>query len=285
MTVTHTIGVFALGLVTLGLSQFIVPEQLYPWLNLASGAARRSASAFRCCAGAGSGTTRARTRTGITTTTTTTTHEPTRRAGAALLAVGISGGLLPCPSALVVLLAAISLHRVALGLLLIVAFSVGLAALDHGHRPARRPREAGLRAASSFDGRVVRALLPAVSALVIVVAGVGDDRPGPPESEPEHVRTRRLPRNLSDGATLLVVLGVALLLGLRHATDPDHLAAVTTLARRRPSGARGTPRGSASPGAPGHALTLFAFGVPIVLYRAYLPERASSAAPRPRSAS
>ena len=37
VTVTHTAGVFALGIVTLSLSQFIVPEQLYPWLNLASG--------------------------------------------------------------------------------------------------------------------------------------------------------------------------------------------------------------------------------------------------------
>ena len=37
VTVTHTIGVFALGLVTLLLSQFIVPEALYPWLTLASG--------------------------------------------------------------------------------------------------------------------------------------------------------------------------------------------------------------------------------------------------------
>ena len=37
VTVTHTIGVFALGLVTLALSQYIVPEQLYPWLTLASG--------------------------------------------------------------------------------------------------------------------------------------------------------------------------------------------------------------------------------------------------------
>src|SRR5439155_8641235 len=36
VTVTHTIGVFTLGLVTLALSQFIVPEQLYPWLNLVS---------------------------------------------------------------------------------------------------------------------------------------------------------------------------------------------------------------------------------------------------------
>ena len=37
VTATHTVGVFALGLVTLALSQFVVPEQLYPWLNLASG--------------------------------------------------------------------------------------------------------------------------------------------------------------------------------------------------------------------------------------------------------
>src|SRR4051812_29401706 len=37
VTVTHTIGVFALGLVTLSLSQYVLPEDLYPWLNLASG--------------------------------------------------------------------------------------------------------------------------------------------------------------------------------------------------------------------------------------------------------
>jgi ABC-type nickel/cobalt efflux system permease component RcnA len=87
-----------------------------------------------------------------------------------LVAVGVSGGLLPCPSALVVLLAAISLHRVAFGMLLIVAFSVGLAAAITG---------VGLLAIlakrtftrMSFEGRLVRAL-PALSALVILVAGV-----------------------------------------------------------------------------------------------------------------
>src|SRR5207244_6286446 len=36
VTITHTIGVFALGLVTLSLSEFIVPDDLYPWLNLVS---------------------------------------------------------------------------------------------------------------------------------------------------------------------------------------------------------------------------------------------------------
>jgi ABC-type nickel/cobalt efflux system permease component RcnA len=77
--------------------------------------------------------------------------------------------------------------------------------------------------------------------------------------------------SFSDGATLLIVLAVAVLLGLRHATDPDHLAAVTTLIvsterRAREAAALGLAWGA------GHALTLFAFGVPIVLYRAYLPE-------------
>jgi ABC-type nickel/cobalt efflux system permease component RcnA len=46
-----------------------------------------------------------------------------------LLALGISGGILPCPSALVLLLAAISFHRAGFGLVLILAFSVGLAAV------------------------------------------------------------------------------------------------------------------------------------------------------------
>jgi len=78
--------------------------------------------------------------------------------------------------------------------------------------------------------------------------------------------------SLSDGTTLLVVVVVSIVLGLRHASDPDHLAAVTTLiasgkerAARR-AGALGFTWGL------GHATSLFAFGLPIVLYRAYLPE-------------
>jgi hypothetical protein len=77
---------------------------------------------------------------------------------------------------------------------------------------------------------------------------------------------------LSDGTTLLLVLGIALLLGLRHASDPDHLAAVTTLTTG--SGARGARR-AATLGfvwGTGHATSLFVFGLPIVLWRAYLPE-------------
>jgi hypothetical protein len=76
---------------------------------------------------------------------------------------------------------------------------------------------------------------------------------------------------LSDGTTLLVVALVAVVLGLRHATDPDHLAAVTTLVAgteeraTRAAGRLGLAWGF------GHATSLFLFGVPIVLFNSYLP--------------
>jgi High-affinity nickel-transport protein len=75
----------------------------------------------------------------------------------------------------------------------------------------------------------------------------------------------------SDGTAVLLVIAVAILLGLRHATDPDHLAAVSTLIS---SGRERTRRAAARLGIVwglGHATTLFVFGLPIVLYRAYLP--------------
>jgi high-affinity nickel permease len=76
----------------------------------------------------------------------------------------------------------------------------------------------------------------------------------------------------SDGGTLLVVAGVAVLLGLRHATDPDHLAAVTALiAGKRERGARLAVRLGAFWGI-GHATSLFALGLPIVLFKTYLPD-------------
>jgi ABC-type nickel/cobalt efflux system permease component RcnA len=77
---------------------------------------------------------------------------------------------------------------------------------------------------------------------------------------------------LGSGNRLLVVLAVALLLGLRHATDPDHLAAVSTLIASEPEeGSRRAGRLGLAWGL-GHATTLIAFGLPIVLFNAYLPE-------------
>ena len=76
---------------------------------------------------------------------------------------------------------------------------------------------------------------------------------------------------LSSGGTLLVVLAVALLLGLRHATDPDHLAAVSTLIASDPQdGSRRAGRLGLAWGL-GHATTLVGFGLPIVLFDSYLP--------------
>jgi ABC-type nickel/cobalt efflux system permease component RcnA len=83
--------------------------------------------------------------------------------------------------------------------------------------------------------------------------------------------------SFSDGTTLMLVIAVAILLGLRHATDPDHLAAVTTLLASTERRARDAAKLGLAWGA-GHALTLFALGVPIVLYRAYLPEAVQRAA-------
>jgi high-affinity nickel permease len=84
--------------------------------------------------------------------------------------------------------------------------------------------------------------------------------------------------SFSDGTTLLIVLGVSVLLGLRHASDPDHLAAVTTLiAAKREQAVRRAARLGFTWGL-GHATSLFVFGLPVVLYRAYLPEPVQSGA-------
>jgi nickel/cobalt exporter len=164
VTVTHTIGVFALGLVTLALSEFIVPEQLYPWLNLV---------AALLVVGVGATVLRWRLREWRRARAHDHGHSHAPVPGSSLrglVGMGISGGIIPCPTALVVLLAAISLHRVGYGLVLILAFSVGLAAAMSGigllaisaKRAARR---------INFDGKVVR-LLPAISAVVILAFGL-----------------------------------------------------------------------------------------------------------------
>jgi nickel/cobalt transporter (NicO) family protein len=169
VTVTHTIGVFCLGLVTLALSQYVLPELLYPWLTLASGlmvvavGAGVLRSRLRRSHAHGHGHSHGH------------AHPHAEPAGGgqgrrALLSMGAAAGLLPCPSALVVLLAAISQHEVALGMLLIVAFSLGLAgtlsglgiAVVHARRFVP-PRVAASR---------VAALLPALSAVLVVALGL-----------------------------------------------------------------------------------------------------------------
>ncbi len=164
VTVTHTIGVFALGLVTLLLSRFIVPERLYPWLTVVSGllVVAVGASVLRS---------RLRHRQAHAHGHDHHHHDHHGDPGArGLIGVGVAAGLLPCPSALVVLLSAIALHRIGLGLALILAFSVGLAATiaSIGLVAVYAQRAFGrLR----FDGPLVGAL-PSLSALLILAVGI-----------------------------------------------------------------------------------------------------------------
>ena len=171
---THTAGVFGLGLVTLLLSQFVVPEQLYPWLTLVSGL---------LVVGVGGAVLRRRLQTRGAHPHDHEhhhhhdhaphhhhdhAHEPAARGG--ILGVGVAAGLLPCPSALVVLLSAIALHRIGFGFALIVAFSLGLAATITGiGLVAVLARRAFSRV--SLDGPLVRAL-PSLSAVAILLVGL-----------------------------------------------------------------------------------------------------------------
>lgn len=176
VTATHTVAVFALGLVTLAASQYILPEQLYPWLGVASGL-------LVVCIGFG--VMRSRFRRWRAMRAQHHEHEHSHHhhhhhapegpiTMRSLIGLGVSGGIVPCPSALVVLVAAISQHRVGLGMVLIVAFSLGLAAtltaiglavIGGGRLIAR------LRPDRRLFGARFAGALPAISASVIVVVG------------------------------------------------------------------------------------------------------------------
>jgi nickel/cobalt exporter len=153
VTVTHTAGVLLLGVVALTLSAFILPEQLYPWLNLASGL---------LVVGVGAAVLRKRARRHHHHHH----HHPEDLSTRGILAMGASAGLIPCPSALVVLLGAVAQHQLALGLVMIVAFSLGLAATLTA---------LGIAVVHAtklpVPGRVAAAL-PTASAFAIVCVGV-----------------------------------------------------------------------------------------------------------------
>ena len=82
----------------------------------------------------------------------------------------------------------------------------------------------------------------------------------------------------TDGASIWIVLAVAVLLGLRHATDPDHLVAVTTLVASGPERAARRAGELGLAWGLGHAATLFAFGLPVLVFDRFLPQRVQQAA-------
>jgi nickel/cobalt exporter len=198
VTVTHTAGVFVLGFATLYASRFIVPERLFPMLSLISALlilgmgivllAQRGRAARRALVAAAPPGRRfehglmlahrhAHSGGAIHSHGSTMhSHLPPGTGGErvswrSLLALGISGGLVPCPSALVLLLAAVTLNKTAYGMLLVLSFSVGLAitltvvgvaflyARNRFHQP-------------SVGARWPHAL-PVLSAAAITVVGLG----------------------------------------------------------------------------------------------------------------
>jgi ABC-type nickel/cobalt efflux system permease component RcnA len=172
VTATHTAGVYLLGGATLAASAWILPERILPWLGIASGL---------LVLAVGASLVRRRLETAVhghhrhdhEHGPHTHIHLPPAEMAPSpsnLVALGVSGGMLPCPSALVVMLGANALGRTAFGLALILAFSVGLAAvltavglaLVYARRMFDR---------LPIDGRFAR-FAPVASAAIISLAGL-----------------------------------------------------------------------------------------------------------------
>jgi ABC-type nickel/cobalt efflux system permease component RcnA len=210
VTITHTAGVYALGLITLYASKYIVPDHLYPWLGIASGLTIAFLGIYMLRRRwAGHHHPHGHHHLHSPLGHTHEHHHPHEHAhphpapGHAhphahvhgqhhdhpddaehshhgetpfsyrqLVTLGVTGGIVPCPAALVVLLSAISLHRVAFGLYLIVAFSLGLAAvlISIGMITVYARR---MLSRLPSEGPLISRWLPAASATVITCLGIG----------------------------------------------------------------------------------------------------------------
>ncbi len=243
VTITHTLGVYALGIGAFFASRYVVPEKLIPVLSFVSGA-------LVVAIGLSLFTKRLRAALGVAAHDHDHlhnhkghdhgggghTHLPPGADGSqvtwrSLLALGVSGGIMPCPSALVVMLAAISMNRVGYGLVLIVAFSLGLAgaltaaglAFVYGGKLLSRIQS---------SGKFMRAL-PAASAFVIAVLGAAICYGALKQGGLDVADLWRADLETTTTTSALGVLIIGLSLGLRHALDTDHLAAVSTIVSER----------------------------------------------------
>ena len=181
VTFTHTISVFFLGLTTLFLSQYVLPEKIFPVLGAISGLSivwiggmllYKRARRLRGHVGQhdhghhhdhdhdhGHGGPHSHLPEGDVTL-------------GSLIALGASGGLVPCPSALVLLLSSIALGRVGLGLLLLVAFSTGLAIILMGIGVLVLYAKHLLPDSEKTAAHPAFRIIPVVSAVLIVCIGL-----------------------------------------------------------------------------------------------------------------
>lgn len=180
VTITHTLGVLILGLITLYASRYILPESLYPWLSLTSGM-------IVIAMGITLVVDRSRARSHAQQPDHDEPHEhhhgflghehvylpaATSRglSWRSLVGLGLAGGLVPSTSALILLLSAISLHRIPFGIVLIIAFGLGMAIVLVGVGVLL------VRASNFLERRHVPARvmdwLPLASAIVVIGAGL-----------------------------------------------------------------------------------------------------------------
>jgi high-affinity nickel-transport protein len=286
VTAAHTSGVYLLGAVTLFASRYIVPEQLYPWLGAISGLSVSGLGLFIFLKHWTGETGEHSHAPGenhshwfVSIFKSVRPAEPeVRRAIPAdskpieralslreLCMLGITGGIVPCPAALVVLLSAFSLHRIGFGLFLITAFSLGLAAVlvTVGLMIvyAKRVMSARVRA-----GNAALRYLPFLSSAFMVVLGVGITASAVASV---HIGQGLLPTQKLIPFATVILLG--LFLGMRHSTDPDHVVAVSTIVSRQ-----GSIRSSATIGllwGLGHTLTIFLVGSAIIIFGVVIPPR------------
>src|SRR5208283_1599284 len=290
VTAAHTAGVYLLGAVTLYASRYIVPEQLYPWLGTISGLSVAGLGAFiflRHWTG----------ETGDHSHAPGEQHShwflsmfkrvvPTVRADRSAISansksidrtlsvrelcmLGVTGGIVPCPAALVVLVSAFSLHRIGFGLFLITAFSLGLAAVlvtvGLTMVYAKRVVASQVRA-----GNTALHYLPFLSSAFMAVLGMGITASAVASVPMWHVLSAGfLSRDKLVPFATVVLLG--LLLGMRHSTDPEHVVAVSTIVSRQ-----GSIRSSATIGllwGLGHTLTIFLVGSAIIIFGVVIPPR------------
>lgn len=190
VTFTHTVSVFLLGLATLFLSQYFLPEKIVPWMGAISGATivlvglslfwKRLAlllgrepaghSHFGHSHPNDHGDGLEHSHDGASAPH---SHAPQGEITmASLVALGVSGGLVPCPSALVILLSSIAIGRTSYGLLLLLAFSVGLSLVLMAVGAAVLYAKNLIPSTSRFAESKPFRLLPVLSAAVIVCVGV-----------------------------------------------------------------------------------------------------------------
>jgi ABC-type nickel/cobalt efflux system permease component RcnA len=286
VTAAHTAGVYLLGAVVLYASNYIIPERIYPWLSIFSGLVIAVLAGYlllrawtglepeehdegvlhshwyslRRDRGEVESATRA-------ASELTEGGQPKTVSLKQLLLLGITGGIIPCPAALVVLLSAVSLHRVGLGLFLIVAFSFGLAAvlITIGIVMVKARR---LLSRWRSDSSLIQRWLPVASASAMLIAGLAIAATALPATGLSFHWASLTGNHL---ASFAAVVGLGLFLGMRHSTDPDHVVAVSTIVSRERSVKQGAVIGMMW--GFGHTLTIFIVGAGIILFNLTIPPR------------